>query len=60
MQAFVRSIMPQQPHIKNGVGPNAADDTGDVPHRPSVYVTDVPRDDSAAFSDWPRRGDYPR
>ena len=35
-------------HIGNGVSPDAADDTGDVPHRPIVYVTDVPRDDSVA------------
>jgi hypothetical protein len=31
--------------IGNGV---SADDTGDAPHRPNVYVTDVPRDDSVA------------
>ena len=30
------------PCIENGVGPDAADDTRDVPpHRPNVYVTDV-------------------
>ncbi len=34
--------------IGNGVSPDAADDTGDAPHRPNVYVTDVPRDDSVA------------
>ena len=32
--------------IGNGGGPNAAEDMEDVPHRPNVYVTDVPRDDS--------------
>ena len=47
-------MMPQQPHIRNGVGPNAATDTGDVPHRPNVYVTDVLYDVRAAFSDRPR------
>ena len=34
--------------IGNGVSPDATDDTGDAPHRPIVYVTDVPRDDSVA------------
>ena len=28
------------PRIGNGGGPNAADNTEDVPHRPNVYVTD--------------------
>jgi hypothetical protein len=27
---------------------HVADDTGDVPYRPNVYVNDVPRDDSGA------------
>ena len=31
--------------IEHGV---AADDTGDTTHRPNVYLTDVPRDDSVA------------
>jgi hypothetical protein len=48
-QTFVRSMTLQQPHFRNGVGPNAANDTGDVPHRPNVYVIDVPRDNRAAF-----------
>ena len=34
-----------------------ADDTGDVPNRPNVCVTDVPRDDSVASE---RRGREPR
>ena len=34
--------------IEHGVSPDAADDTGDEPHRPNVYVTDVLRDDSLA------------
>ncbi len=29
--------------IKHGVSPDAADDTEHAPHRPNVYVTDVPR-----------------
>ena len=37
-------------HIEHGVSPDAADDTGDAPHRPNVYVTDVPRDDSVAHA----------
>ena len=36
------------PHTRNGIGPNAADDTGDVPHRQNVYIIDAPRDDSVA------------
>ena len=38
--------------IGNGVSPDAADDTGDAPHRPNVYVIDVPRDDSVAPERW--------
>ena len=38
--------------IGNGVSSDAADDTGDAPHRPNVYVTDVPRDDSVAPERW--------
>jgi hypothetical protein len=38
--------------IGNGVSPDAADDTGNAPHRPNVYVTDVPRDDSGAPEQW--------
>ena len=34
------------PHTRNGFGPNAADDTGDVPHRQNIYVKDVPRGNS--------------
>ena len=34
--------------LGNGVSPDAADDTGDAPHRPNVYVTDVPREESVA------------
>ena len=35
--------------IGNGVSPDAADDTGDAPHRPNVYaIEDGPRDDSVA------------
>ena len=40
------------PCIGNGVGPDAADDTADTPHRPNVYVTDVPRADSVAPERW--------
>ena len=40
--------------IGNGGGPNAAEDMEDVPHRPNVYVTDVPRDDSVAPEQWNR------
>jgi hypothetical protein len=37
------------PHIRNGIGQIAADDTGDVPHRQNVYIIDAPpRDDSVA------------
>ena len=36
----------------HGVSLDAADDTGDAPHRPDVYVTDVPRDDSVAPEGW--------
>ena len=43
----IRSI-DMGPLIEHGVSPDAADDTGDAPHRPNVYVTDVPRDDSVA------------
>ena len=38
--------------IEHGVSPDAAGDTGDAPHRPNVYVTDVPRDDSVASERW--------
>ena len=38
--------------IGNGVSPDAADDTGDAPHRPNTYVTGVPRDDSVAPERW--------
>ena len=38
--------------IGNGVSLDAADDTGDAPYRPIVYVTDVPRDDSMAPEGW--------
>ena len=38
--------------IGNGVSPYAADDTGNAPHRPNVYVTDVPRDDKVAPDGW--------
>ena len=34
------------PRIGNGGGPNAAGDMEDEPHRPNVYIADVPRDDS--------------
>ena len=38
-------------HIGNSVNlMHAADDTGDVSHRPNVYVTDVPRDYSVTIS----------
>jgi hypothetical protein len=38
--------------IGNGVSSDAADDTGNAPHRPNVYVTDAPRDDSGAPEQW--------
>jgi hypothetical protein len=38
------------PRIENCGSPNSADDMEDVPHRPNVYVTDVPRDDRATES----------
>ena len=38
--------------IEHGVSPDAADDTGDAPHRPNAYVTDLPRDDSVASEQW--------
>ena len=38
--------------IGNGVSPDAADDTGNAPYRPKVYVNDVPRDDSMAPERW--------
>jgi len=38
--------------IENGVILEAADDTGDAPYRPNVYVNDVPRDDSVAPERW--------
>jgi hypothetical protein len=34
--------------IEHGVGPDAANDAGDAPHRPNVYETDVLRADSVA------------
>ena len=39
-------------HVGNGVSPDAADDMGDAPYRPNVYVTDVQRDDSVAPERW--------
>jgi hypothetical protein len=38
--------------IGNGVNPDAANDIGDAPYHPNVYVTDALRDDSVA----PERG----
>ena len=38
--------------IGNGVISYAADDTGNTPYRPNVYVTDVLRDDSGAPERW--------
>ena len=38
--------------IGNGVSLNAADDTGNAPYRPNVYVNDVPRDDNGAPERW--------
>ena len=38
--------------IGNGVSLDAADDTGNAPSRPNVYVKDVPRDDSVAPERW--------
>ncbi len=38
--------------IGDGVSLDAADDTGDAPYRPNVYVNDVPRDDSVAPEPW--------
>ena len=35
-------------HVGNGVSLDAADDTGDAPHRPTVSVTNVPRDNIVA------------
>ena len=35
---------PSRLHIGNEDSLDAADDAGDVPHRPIVYVTDVPRE----------------
>ena len=40
---------------RNGVSPDAADDMGDAPHRPNIYVTDVPRDNSVALEQWNAR-----
>ena len=39
-------------HVGNGVSPDAADDTGNAPYRPNVYVNDVPRDVSGAPERW--------
>ena len=39
-------------HVGNGVSLDAADDTGDAPYRPNVYVNDVPRDDNGARERW--------
>ncbi len=57
--AVPRARDPRQPasidmglHVRNGVSLNAADDTGDAPYRPKVYVNDVPRDDSEAPELW--------
>ena len=38
--------------IRNGVSLDAADDTGNAPYRPNVYVNDVPRDDNGAPERW--------
>ena len=38
--------------IGNGVSPDAADDTGNAPSRPKVYVNDVPRDFCVAAERW--------
>ena len=38
--------------IGNGVSLDAADDTGDAPYYPTVYVNDVPRDDNGAPERW--------
>ena len=38
--------------IEHGVSPDADNDTGETPHRPNVYVTDVPRADSVAPEQW--------
>ena len=38
--------------IGNGVSLDAADDTGNAPYRPNVYVNDVPRDVSGAPERW--------
>jgi hypothetical protein len=35
-------------HIGNGFSIDAADGARDVQHRPNVYVTDIPRDNSVA------------
>ena len=37
--------------VRNGVSPDAADDTGVAPHRPNVYVTDVPRETQSSIID---------
>ena len=34
--------------IEHGVSPDAADDKGAAPHRPNVYITNVPRANSVA------------
>ena len=53
------SLFPVQPKsinmgllIGNDISPDPADDTGDAPYRPNVYVNDVPRDDSGAPERW--------
>ena len=38
--------------IEHGVSPDAADDTGDAPHRQNANVTGIPRDDSVAPERW--------
>jgi hypothetical protein len=39
-------------HAETVSARDAADDTGDTPHRPNVYVTDDPRDVSVAPERW--------
>ena len=38
--------------IGKGVSLDAADDTGDAPYRPKVYVNDVTRDDIGPPERW--------
>ena len=39
-------------NIGNGFSIDAADGARDVQHRPNVYVTDIPRDNSVAPERW--------